>query len=64
MLLDPSKPAGVEPGFPVFMTIVGRLLARMLGTRTHGDLIITFKDGKVTLVRIHTSYLPGSLPQV
>ena len=48
----------------MFMTIVGRILGKLLAGRQHGDIIITFKDGAVTLVRINTSYLPSTLPQV
>lgn len=64
MLMDSGPAAAPAPGLPVFMTLLGRILAKFLAGRQHGDIIITFKDGKVTLVRIQTSYLPGSLPQV
>ena len=63
-MFEAGKPAAPAPGFPVFMTILGRILAKMLGGRNHGEIIISFKDGEVKLVRIQTSYLPGSLPQV
>lgn len=63
-MFAPGKVAGPTPGYPVFWTILGRILAKLLGDRQHGDLIISFKDGQVTLVRVNTSYLPGSLPQV
>jgi len=63
-MFEPGKSSAPAPGFPVFMTIMGRILAKMLAGRQHGDIIITFKDGEVKLVRIQTSYLPSSLPQV
>lgn len=64
MLGQPGPIAAPTPGLPVFMTLLGRILAKFLANRDHGDIIITFKDGKLVLVRIQTSYLPGSLPQV
>lgn len=56
--------ASAAPSFPVFWNVLGRLVVGMLGQRAHGDVIITLKDGKVQLVRVHRSYLPADLPQV
>jgi len=63
-MLSPGPQAGPTPGYGVFLTLLGRMLAKLLGERQHGELTISFKDGKVTLVRVQTSYLPTSLPQV
>lgn len=59
-----TPPAAPTPGFPVFWTILGRIVQKLMADRTHGDVIITMKDGTIQLVRVHTSYLPGQLPRI
>lgn len=64
MLGQPAPIAAPSPGFPVFWTVLGRIVVKLLADRSHGDVIITIKDGHVQLVRLHTSYLPNQLPKV
>ncbi len=64
MMLPAAPPASAAPGFPVFWTMLGRIVAKLMGDRTHGDVIITMKDGSIQLIRVHTSYLPGQLPRI
>lgn len=64
MIGQPSPPAAPTPGFAVFWTMLGRIVAKLMTDRSHGDVIITMKDGSVQLVRVHTSYLPNALPRI
>lgn len=64
MMLAPAPPAAPTPGFGVFWALLGRIVQKLMADRTHGDVIITMKDGTIQLVRVHTSYLPGQLPRV
>lgn len=61
MLMNQNAPT---PGLPVFISLFSRLVAKLLAERAHCDVVLQLKDGKVQLVRVNRSYLPGELPQV
>lgn len=63
-MLAPAPPAAAAPGFAVFWTMLGRIVQKLMIDRSHGDIIIQIKNGKIELVRLHTSYLPEQLPRV
>ena len=60
----PQSPGVAAPTFDIFWTLLGRIVQKLLADHSHGDVIITIKDGRVQIVRLHTSYLPGQLPRV
>lgn len=64
MLLSPAPPASPSPSFAVFWAMLGKIVQKLASDRTHGDIIITMKDGAIQLVRVHTSYLPHQLPRI
>lgn len=64
MVGQPAPPASPKTGLDVWWMLLGRIVARLLATREHCDVIIQLKDGHVQLVRMNHSYLPDSLPRV
>lgn len=60
-----SQPASnPTPGFPVFWTMFGRLVAHMLGEHAFAEVVLTLKDGQIQFVRVNRTFLPGNMPQV
>lgn len=46
-----------------FWARLGGVLARLLATNAHADIIVTVRDGKVHVVRVDQRYLPTDIPQ-
>lgn len=65
MLAPATQPANTPaPGFDVFWRILGRIAFKLVSDRSHCDLVVQIRNGKVELVRLNSSYLPGGLPLV
>jgi hypothetical protein len=63
--MNSAPPANAPtPGFPVFWTMFGRIVAQMLGERAFAEIVVTLKDGNIQFVRVNRTYLPGNLPKV
>lgn len=52
------------PSVQVFMTQLARIVAALLGSHAHAQIIIIVKDGALMPVHINQTYLPGDLPKV
>ena len=59
-----SNQAAPAPfGFPVVWHKIGRIVARLLATRAHTDVIISVKGGKLEMVRVNQAFRPEDLPE-
>lgn len=56
--------AAPQPGFDVFVTLLGRIMAKLIRDRAHCDVVVQIRNGKVELVRLNSSFLPGQLPHI
>lgn len=53
-----------QPGFDVFVALLGRIMAKLVRDRAHCDVVVQIRNGKVELVRLNSSFLPSQLPHV
>jgi len=57
---QPQPPASIT----AYWQAIGRVFAQLLTEHAHADLVITVREGKVTLTRIDRRYLPTEVPKV
>jgi hypothetical protein len=66
--VNQARPAGApveQPlNFVTFWSILGKLAVGWMRQRAHGEIIVTFHDGNIPLVRVHRAYKPQNLPDV
>lgn len=63
-MLPQPLPAQPMPGFDVWWLKLGRIVAHLLKTRAHTDVVITIKEGQIQLVRNNQSFRPDQLPNL
>lgn len=64
MLIPPATVAQPSPGFGVFWAMLGRVVSALTVNHAHADVTVIIKGGKVELVRITQTCLPGQLPKL
>lgn len=63
-MLPSAPPSAAAPGIPVFWSMLGRIVYKLIGEHAHASVVIMIKDGKVQHVRVDQSFLPEGLPRV
>ena len=64
MIGQPAPASAPAPGFSVFWTILGRLVAKLVADRGFGHVILDIENGAVKRVHINQSFTPNQLPRI
>jgi hypothetical protein len=60
MANSPAEPLN----FGTFWSLLGKLVVRLMKERMHGEVVLVFHEGNLSIVRVNRSFLPGNLPEV